>query len=487
MSIFDEIKNSFSSIPQVEGPIPVTEASYPFCAMKHSRVPLDVADYNYVEEEYFISGHANVYDTDQNDEATLYKAGLPYKTRIIVRKPSDVSRFSGIVYVDILNATQGYDIEDLWHRIYLWCMENGHGYVGVTSKPVNVQSLKNFDYNRYKTLNWPSGEPITMPPVSNSATLPGTEEGLIWDILGQTGHMLKTNNSGKVFEGYQVRYVYLTGQSQSGAYLNTFIGYFDRAAKLLNGEGIFDGYMNIVGSLVQRSIRQNDQIGPLRLTKRNIHPSTMPYICLSSEADLTLFKLFVDGELLDMKVQNSDTATDKCRYYEIPCSPHTDIVCPVLTDIEDIRRMNGKIPNLDPKLLEHINDMHVEYYICGLLWKLHRWSAYGETPEELPVLARRNHALVKDRWGNTEGGLRTPYVDVPIATYIACNPDDPEGICGKMEYFTHEQFSSLYGTTQKYLELFSTYTDRQVCEHWISRTDGEKMKAWSRQAVNKLR
>ena len=149
--------------------------------------------------------------------------------------------------------------------------------------------------------------------------------------------------------------------------------------------------------------------------------------------------------------------------------------------------MNGKIPNLDPKLLEHINDMHVEYYICGLLWKLHRWAAYGETPEEFPVLTRRNHALVKDRWGNTEGGLRTPYVDVPIASYIACNPDDPEGICGKMEYFTREQFSSIYGTTQKYMELFSTYTDRQVREHWISRTDGEKMKAWSRQAVNRLR
>ena len=48
MNIIDEIKKSFSSIPQVEGPIPVTETSYPFCAMKHSRVPLDVADYHYI-------------------------------------------------------------------------------------------------------------------------------------------------------------------------------------------------------------------------------------------------------------------------------------------------------------------------------------------------------------------------------------------------------------------------------------------------------
>ena len=47
-----------------------------------------------------------------------------------------------------------YDIEDLWHRIYLWCMEKGHAYVGITSKPVNVLSLKNFDYDRYGDLNW---------------------------------------------------------------------------------------------------------------------------------------------------------------------------------------------------------------------------------------------------------------------------------------------------------------------------------------------
>ena len=87
--------------------------------------------------------------------------------------------------------------------------------------------------------------------------------------------------------------------------------------------------------------------------------------------------------------------------------------------------------------------MHVEYYICGLLGKLHRWAAFQEAPEVFPVLTRKNHSLVKDRWGNTEGGLRTPYVDVPIASYIACNPDDPEGICGKMEYFTSEQFLSM--------------------------------------------
>lgn len=153
------IKESFANIPSIEGPIKVTEKSHPFCAMEYSRTPLKLEEYGYLEEEYFLTGHANIYDTDETDEVVVFKQNLPYKTRILVRRPQDCRKYSGRVYVDIMNATQGYDIEDLWHRNYLWCMENGHAYVGITSKPVNVLALKNFDYDRYRTLNcrWKNG------------------------------------------------------------------------------------------------------------------------------------------------------------------------------------------------------------------------------------------------------------------------------------------------------------------------------------------
>ncbi len=476
-----KIRECFWAVPAVEGPIPVTGDSHPFCAMEYSRVPLDVADYGYVEEEFFLAGRANVYDADENDRAVIAEEGLPYKTRILVRRPARAEAFSGRVYVDIMNATQGYDIEDLWHRIYLWCMENGHGYVGITSKPVNVLSLKNFDYDRYHTLDWSNGKPVPMPAPTNSATLPGTEEGLIWDMLGQTGVLLRSEDT-VVMGGFPVKEVYLTGQSQSGAYLNSFISYFDEHAKMPDGPGIYDGYLNIVGALVQRSIRQQDTIGPLRLLTRSMHPSSMPYICLSSEADLTLFNLFVDGDLLEMKIENTDTETDKCRYYEIPDTPHTDIVCPVLCAVSEIEKMNGKVPNLDERLLTNINDMHVEYYICGLLEKLHCWAVSGKAPEEIPVLERGGGALLKDRHGNTLGGLRTAWVDVPIASYEACNPDDPEGICGRMTYFTPEQMRKLYGDVQTYRQKFAAYVQRQVSEGWLCEADAGRMISWSVQA-----
>ena len=218
-----------------------------------------------------------------------------------------------------------------------------------------------------------------------------------------------------------------------------------------------------------------------------MRPCETPYICMSSEADLYLFNLFLEGNLFKVKIENSDTEKNKCRYYEIPGSPHTDIVCPVLTAVSEIEQMDGKLPNLDPKLLEHINDMHVEYYICGLLEKLHIWASQKIAPEVYEPMERTEEYLVRDAFGNAKGGLRTSYVEVPIATYVASNPDDPEGICGTMEYFTESTVKQLYGSEEGYLSKFKEYTLKQQEEGWISKTDAEKMIIWSREAVKHIR
>jgi hypothetical protein len=487
MNIETTIREAFQHKPQIDGPIPVTESSHPFCAMKYSRTPLDVAAYGYAEEEYFLSGFANVYDADAFDRPVLRRAALPYKNRVLVRRPVDPARFSGRVYVDILNATQGYDIEDLWHRNYQWCMAHGHAYVGVTSKPVNVLSLKNFDYARYGTLNWSNGELLPAPVLSKSATIPGTEEGLLWDMLGQLGTLLRAREGSPCLGGQTAQYLYLTGQSQSGAYLNTFIHYFDPFSFAKNNERIFNGYMNIVGALVQRSIRQSDEVGCLKLHKRNMRPCGVPYVCLSSEADLFLFNAFLDDDLFRVKVQNVDEPDNKCRYYEIAGTPHTDILCPVLTSPSEIEKAGGRLPNLNPKLIDDIDDIPMEYYVCGLLDKLHLWAATGKAPEEIEPLRRDGRNFQRDDFGNAVGGLRTPYVDVPIASYVASNPEDPEGICGKMTYFTRQQFGQRYGTTEWYWRQFEEYTHRQAKEGWIDADAAAAMIRWSREAVHHLR
>src|SRR5215831_8445489 len=48
----------------------------------------DLAHFGYVTKEYFVSGTA---------------AGQPYKTRIVIRRPSDNSRFSGLVLAESMH------------------------------------------------------------------------------------------------------------------------------------------------------------------------------------------------------------------------------------------------------------------------------------------------------------------------------------------------------------------------------------------------
>lgn len=486
MKIEEQVRNQAYICPHVEGPIAITEKSHPFCAMQYSREPLDVNKYGFAEEEYFLSALANVYDTDQQDSLVLEKEKLNYKNRILVRYPVKKECFSGRVYVDILNATQKYDIEDLWHRNYRWCMKNGHAYVGITSKPVNVQSLKNFDYDRYYSLDWSSGERVPMPPVSKSAVLPGTEEGLIWDMLSQLCFLLKYGKDVNVLGGLVANEVYLCGQSQSGAYLNTYISYFDR----ILAEGpykLYDGYMNIVGALVQRSVKQQEYIGELSLELRHMHPSCTPYICLSSEADLTLFNMFLtEGNLLDVVIENSDSEIDKCRYYEFPGTPHTDIICPVLSGLEEIKKTGADLPNLDERFLKNINDFPLEVYICGMLEKLHIWATTGEAPEVCGVIERKDGKLVFDQYGNAKGGFRTPFLDVPMARYIACNPDNPEGISGKMEYFNKEEAEKLYGCSKKYLALFKKELEEQIHNDWVPEMFKEEILAWAETCAAKV-
>lgn len=482
------IRDSICSTPDVEGPVPVTPVSHPFCAMRYSRIPMDPDDFNYEELEFFLKGKANIYGADERDYPYIKKTSIPYKNRILLRRPRNMDVFSGRVYVDILNATQGYDIEDLWHRNYYWCMENGHGYVGITSKPVCVMSLKNYDWERYQSLDWSNGEKTPQPAGLRYASIPGTEEGLFWDMLGQLASLLRSKNINNGFLGHPVEYLYLTGQSQSGAYLNTYIHYFDPFLADSRGNKLFDGYMNIVGAHIRRRICQDEPIEPLRFYNGDIRPTGTPFISITSEGDVSLFKNFFQADILKNPVTNSDTADHKRRHYDIAGTPHTDIRCPLLSSFEELKKTRRLISDDGCNEIRDLNDIPTEFYIVGLLEKLHLWAARGIAPQAVEPFRRfpGRSELLRDKHGNVLGGLRSPFLDIPIAAYTGSNPQDPEGISGKITYFSAQKVEKLYGSFHAYLEIFTKYTQMQVAEGWVTEKDGRKMIQWAADAEHKL-
>ena len=98
--------------PLVTGPIPANappgDASHDYPQTATSLDPgrpLDLTSLGYVEEEYFFSGTANVYSTPTLVTGKTVSSGHPYKSRIIVRRPTSPAQFNGTVLVEWVNVT----------------------------------------------------------------------------------------------------------------------------------------------------------------------------------------------------------------------------------------------------------------------------------------------------------------------------------------------------------------------------------------------
>ena len=110
---------------------------------------------------------------------------------------------------------------------------------------------------------------------------------------------------------------------------------------------------------------------------------------------------------------------------------------------------------------------------------LHEWVCDRTSPPAAEPFVTDGGAFARDEHGNIRGGLRSPFLDVPIAAYIGSSPDYPGGVVGKILFFTREKARALYGNAHEYVKKFSSYADRQAEEGWISSFDAEEMKEWA--------
>ncbi|MFI5047773.1 MAG: alpha/beta hydrolase domain-containing protein, partial [Acidimicrobiia bacterium] len=166
----------------VEGPIG-TEQSLPYgSAMAEGSAQARLLDeYDYVEEEFFVSGTAGLYGPTTNEPlehyeqlndvkplSTLCEPDVPFKTRALVIRPRDPSRFSGIVQaIPFHNLGAGAQVEP-------HLLRNGHAWVGVEVcsgtrfgkdeiPSGGIANLHKTDPDRYGSLDIPGGRPEHWP------------------------------------------------------------------------------------------------------------------------------------------------------------------------------------------------------------------------------------------------------------------------------------------------------------------------------------
>ncbi len=113
----------------------------------------------------------------------------------------------------------------------------------------------------------------------------------------------------------------------------------------------------------------------------------------------------------------------------------------------------------------------------GAFANLDLWVRKGTPPPRAERLATTgeypNVKFALNDYGNVKGGVRTPYVDVPIAVYKKN---------GKVIPFNNKLLKKLYPTHEDYVNKVTKCTDTLIKERWVTEVDAEAIKEQARKA-----
>ena len=482
-------------IPRVVGPLPASEASHPFGGAAWQMQPQDLAAHGYVEEEYLVSGTANVYEWNAENKAVVRTPDVPYTTRMIVRRPIQRYRLSGTAIVEPLNPSNTFDLNIGWGFAQEQIMRNGDVWIGFTSKPIAVQSLKNFDPARYASLSWANPLPLDDPRnCTNIQTLVdpvalrsrATEDGLIWDILSQIGAWAKSDapsNPMASARGRRIRSdidrVYALGYSQTGSFLITYINAIHPRVVAEEGAPIFDGYLVMVagGNFIGAAPLNQCTPVPMQLSdpRRSLANAGVPVIQMMSQSD------YLVG--IASRRPDSDTPPDLYRHYEMAGAAHaTPEELLFSARPQDIIAAGRAVPpmscNEGPR-----SRFPNSIFVDAALRNIDLWSRKGIPAPRADDIVVENGQAVLDEFGNVVGGLRSPYLDVPTSTWRArATGASFCSIAGYEIPFTREQLAALYPNKQAYLREVRRSVNELVRERFLTREDGFKIILEARRA-----
>lgn len=454
--------------------------SYPLGAADTMQQPVHLDTYGYVEEEYAVTGTAQVYDWNADGTLTIRQRGLRYTTRVIVRRPSDPAKFSGTVLVDVGNRGAGFDTFAAWGQLSEHLLRRGHAYVGVTVFAGNIGALQLFDKTRYAALAFP---PLAERCGANHAdtwnrpadNFPPSEDAIRWDVISQVGSLIKSATGGAL-PGFRVERVYAS--MQSGGDLPTYIIAFSRNLRLANDTPVYDAFL-IKDSGGPR-LPLNDCAKPLgdgdpRRTIRNAGVPVVQILTQNSVSAAT-------------RRPDSDVSGDQFRLYEIPGSSHFDRWQYNYPRVEDLAKA-GVPPLTDHWVFpsecapSHVapNEFPLPLLFAGAFANLDEWVKRGTPPPTAPRIEMNGDTLVNDEYGNARGGVRTPWVDVPVATFhpeMTGRSSTPFR-CDDNGYWTPLPWAHLeqaYGSTSAYRDKFRVAVDRLVAGRWITKEDANQFK-----------
>jgi len=170
-----------------------------------------LAAFQYETHEYYISGTAN---------------GEPYTTRLVVRKPADMSKFSGLVLAE---AMHGSGSAHMFEFTSIYLMSSGHAAVEVlTTPPAQFVALNE---PRYRSLK-----------------LNGAQTN---EILAQAGALVRAGAGGVL--GAPVRKMVLSGTSMTAGVLINYLP-AHMVYRTPQMQRIYDGFLPMSNGAMIRDV-----------------------------------------------------------------------------------------------------------------------------------------------------------------------------------------------------------------------------------------
>lgn len=437
----------------------------------------------YVEEEFFVSGEATVYTYEKRPRRGVVlprDPGVPYRTRLIVRRPSDPRDANGTVVVEWWNSTAGFDTAPAWDASAAFFARRGWIYVGISNSDATIAFLRG------------GCRLAGILPVANCrqryASLSLPENGQAYDMASQVAHALRTSAASPLPPEYPVERIFHVGQSQQGGSIITYASDFHFEDN--------DGYFVQV-FVLGRDVNFGPECGSAnappypdctpalqgrdRLVRTDL---PVPVIQALSETDVAsaFGPLAQDGRQRD---------TRSFRYYEMPGTAHVGVhvgvdVVPNLLRLEDTC--------LHP-LNTHADGPVFGAYLLNAMWSnLERQVRDRVPPPRGKPIATRNGQILRDEFDNALGGVRLPELDLPIASYAPTNVVDEAAIppllrpalpllnlfcnlTGSVFAFDEARLAELYPSHARYAARYRQRLRLLIARRFLLPADAEKLEA----------
>lgn len=402
----------------------------------------------YLEEEQRLRGQSQAYSTDGdwNDDGhwKLKPRGAkaPYDTRVLVRRPKDPARFNGIVLVEWLNTSLGFDVDGGWIMARDEIVREGYAWVGISAETASVRSLKKANPLRY----------------ANAVV---SDSDYAFDIYDHAAVAIRQAASQWGRPDTKVRLVGM-GYSKSASFLFTFINAFQPLSNAYDGfymRGATPAAIQVNGwhiNIVMPKVRADSKVPLMQVQTEMEVAVSWP---LSKTAD-----------------------TDKLRYWEIAGGTHFD----QRMREESLLASQEDAELTTPRCFNPSSTLPTEVFDHAALNALRTWITTGTPPPKAPRLERTGVGFVKDdALGNALGGLRLPDMDVPTLSHGMFNngPTNSLGFwvgfaCiagGGSKPLDAARLRALYPTEQAYVQAYKQRADKLLRDGFLRPADHAKL------------